>query len=916
MFAQVNPDSSRIIGETIDQVGRPLSGVTVSFTHNPTGKIFITTSNTEGEFLVDFMPAGMYTASASLENYLATESDFELVLGQELPLTLILVEEGFVEEVSVRSSIPPIPSTTTDSVTHIPTDILASLPLNGRDFSDLVALAPQVVSDSEERIHIGGGRGIFTSYFLDGVDNNSSFFGEERGGTLPPFTLSQTAVAEFQISQVPFSVQYGGAAGGIVNAVTRSGSSTLMGDVFLYFKNDALVGKDAADREPEDFEQTQYGLTLGGPFSPTWFYFLSADIQDYSHPTFREWDDPTGALNNPDNIAYLSQFLNLDRETGTINQTNDEEAFLVRIDGQLSTEHSLSARIQRSNQEGMNLTDDFRTTGYSNNGIEKDDFWSFAFHLTSVLGQGTANEIVFQYADENRPREATVTGLPEVIIGSGYEATFGQKNYLPNSVEEKILEFRDNFTFFWKAHTFRLGARGVWSSFSDWFYRYQQGSYFYESWNDFFSGEPSQFTQSFSDVNGLVEFDSTYMALYAQDTYRWDRWTLTGGLRYERQTFSDPDLKNPLLPPANEAPSFSDFSPRISFAWDIQGDGTRVLRGGWGRFVSTTPALLVATPYLFNGVTVSRFNVGADDPAMPDFPNTLHDAGDLAEVTPDVYYFASDFEQPRVDRTVLEYEQALGRRWTVSIGGHYAAFDRLERKQDQNLTILGENQYDSRNRPNSDFKRMVAFVSDSWGRYSAITVQARYRSPDLFLHAHYTYSKSKDNDSNERSTSTRDLFPEDQYDLSSSWGNSSFDSPHRVVVYGSWSFHPRWALSGQAIAQSGFPYTALSHADSNGDGYYTDFATYDGVHYGRNTFRQPTYKTLDLRLSYTHPLGPGSLMIMLDAFNLFDWANWTTDQYVYTMKDAEGNVVLNPTFGDETLPGAPRQFQIGLRYSF
>ena len=298
--------------------------------------------------------------------------------------------------------------------------------------------------------------------------------------------------------------------------------------------------------------------------------------------------------------------------------------------------------------------------------------------------------------------------------------------------------------------------------------------------------------------------------------------------------------------------------------------------------------------------------------------STSPQCADLAANTPDVYFFDKNFEQPRVDRTLLEYEQNLGHGWTASIGGQYAEYGNLERKQDVNLNILESYplQFSTEDRPNSDFNRMICFKSDAWGRYLAGTVQVRYRSDTLYWHAHYTRSRNEDNDSNERSVSTGAFFPENQYDLGANWGLSDSDIPDRFVTYAVWTFFPRWTLSGQFIFQSGRPYTAMSDTDDNGDGYRTDRATYDGHHFGRNTFRQPDFKTLDLRLSHRLPLGPGNLLFMVDVFNLFNSSNRTTDRLTYTSTADDGSKVLREDFGDLRIAGQPRQYQVGIRYSF
>ena len=138
-------------------------------------------------------------------------------------------------------------------------------------------------------------------------------------------------------------------------------------------------------------------------------------------------------------------------------------------------------------------------------------------------------------------------------------------------------------------------------TFDDGFFRYQGGSYLYREWEGEESGfldggTPYSYTQSFSDFNGAVEFDTNYYALYLQDDWRVNpNFTLTYGLRYDFQDNPTPQETNPLWPDTGQIPNDDDnYSLRAGFAWDIKGDGKQVLRGGLGRFYDNTPTLLDA----------------------------------------------------------------------------------------------------------------------------------------------------------------------------------------------------------------------------------------------------------------------------------------------------------------------------------
>ncbi len=153
----------------------------------------------------------------------------------------------------------------------------------------------------------------------------------------------------------------------------------------------------------------------------------------------------------------------------------------VKVDWQLGANHLLTIRDNYSTQEGENLTADYPNTGRSNNGLEENSFNSFVATLNSVISDTVFNEAYLQWSQEERPRSANNTTIPEAGIYP-YLATWGQNQFLPNFLDEDRIQLIDNVTFYAGNHTLKFGANLDFVSFNDGFFRYGTGVYSYNEW--------------------------------------------------------------------------------------------------------------------------------------------------------------------------------------------------------------------------------------------------------------------------------------------------------------------------------------------------------------------------------------------------------------------------------------------------
>ncbi len=189
--------------------------------------------------------------------------------------------------------------------------------------------------------------------------------------------------------------------------------------------------------------------------------------------------------------------------------------------------------------------------------------------------------------------------------------------------------------------------------------------------------------------------------------------------------------------------------------------------------------------------------------------------------------------------------------------------------------------------------------------------------------ANYTWSQSFDNDSNNASTENYGYdFPENVYDLDAEWAYSRFDVRHRFVFSGTYEMNdllnlPDWYnldVSGIFNYQSGKPWSPEYNGDANRDGYTRNdrprFEDEDGNLYdpGRNSERQPSTKKLDLRITNGFKFRGAELELIFEVFNVMNWDNYYIPYWNFNPSSEE--------YGEATLPGNPREYQVGMRFKF
>ena len=947
--AQTDVTTSRISGTVEDADGSPLPGVTVTATNTETGLSLSEVTDERGFYRILNLPTGTYRVEATLEGFATSTADsVRLLLGSTPTVSFTLQSSTVAETITVTADeLPVVEVTNTQVGTTIQSEQIEAIPSAGRDFKQLVLLTPESRLDQERgNLSLSGERGINTSVTVDGVDFNNAFFGGAVGGAegRAPLAISQESIKEFSVVTNGASVEYGRSGGGFVNIITKSGTNNLHGSLFYFNQPESLIANFPDGREPSDQEKEQYGGSLGGAFiRDRLFYFVSYDNQDKS-----ETIPILPAQLNP---AFFQEYPALASPDRYV-QTQDGSVLFGRVDFQANPAHRFMVRANVTDYEGINGTSNRQDRTESFNGIEGLDSEAWVGSYSGQWGANLLNDLNLNYIDEKTPREDKGLNFPEIQVGG---LRFGEVSFLPIDTTNERKAFADTLTYLLDQHVIKGGVEYNETTVDQVFRGNWRGVFIFANTADFLAGRWREYRQ-FGGLNGLTSeeagaanFSQEESALFLQD--QWfvrPNLTVTAGLRWERLDNPDNPILNPNDPGPNgtlnltsEIPdSDNQISPRLGISWAP--DDKTAVRFSLGRYWSRTPALLWAQPFTANGRRGAQLTLTAARDANGnvigpptdllglDWGETWNPVG-IERVNfgpgtrvsnPDVFTVNPDFENPYTDRVTLGAEREIFSKTSFGIDLTYAEGNQLQRLTDINrvydgtLAPNGLPRYSSTRRFTA-YNRVIMNVSDAESEYKAVTATLQRRYADNFsLYGAVTWSEDRDNDSNERNFAG--IQAEDFNNLDLNWGPSARDQEWKVVLNGLWDT-PWWGigLSGAFRFATGQPFTAIANSDLNSDGVSgTDRPTVNGQHFSRNTFRQPDFYTLDLRLSKTFGIGPGDLAVFAECFNCTDhanrfissnnqiWGTGATPPANFEVEDA-----LNSAF-------VPRTFQLGLRFDF
>ena len=940
--AQSQSTTGLIQGTIVDPNGAYVSGASVNVKNTDTGFERTVTSNSDGFFSAPLLPLGKYRLTADASGFSKSVlENVEVSVGQTLSLKIDMKVGSVVDTVDVSSESTVVDTARTELSTQINERSVENLPINRRDFSRFALLTPGVSivqgPDGDE-ISINGQKGIQNNVSIDGADANNPFFGEQRGGQRPAFTISLESVKEFQVVPVGASAEFGRSSGGFINVVTKSGTNSFNGAAFLFFRNQSLSSQNPdaveAGLPVEDFRNYQFGGNVGGPIKKDKaFFFVAYERNDgtSSKPNFID----------PRLVNIFATRFGSPGEQGVIERTNVADVLLGKVDVQVNKSNLLTLRHNYSRAEQVNGTFDVPTWGTSANGRESSNSNSFIGQLVTNFSPTLLNEFRFQWAKEERPRFYDGPDLPDTTIGTFDGSTsyrFGRPFFLPVPSDDVRLQFTDNFTVIRGNHAVKFGADINRTRVSQTFIGFARGRYIFAA--PTIDGAINGFIDYINGVNanalalylqfapvgdrtveeaGTQAYTTIEPGLYIQDSWQVrPNLTLNLGFRWEAQYQPDPIndpsetrygqfLNDPRFPSDGTIPDFTDgYSPRVALAWSPGSDGKTAIRLGAGIYYARIPGLVVAGPRNTDGVIAGNIffanflcsgppaGTGGGLNGCPVYPGIVPTAG-FNPFNPGIAVFERNFKNPRTIQYSASIEREIVKNTSILFAYNLAKSDRLTRFVNRNDPRLYNGVAIFERGNGTGVGEIRSTESSGKSLYQGFTFTVNKRFANRFqFQANYLLSFDKSDDDNERDPFT--FRYADPRDLSAEYNWSDRDQRHRFNAFA--TFLLPYDINFSPIVQ----YRSAQPTSVTNRGTFPNLIE-------RNTLRlENQFFTFDFRASKAFKLSETmSIEGIFEGFNLFNNRNQRSLPRPLTF-NFDGTVSAG--FGE------PRQFQVGVRFKF
>ncbi len=659
--------SGSIVGTVKDPGGLVIPGADVTVKNVDTGteRRLVTTEG--GLYSAPFLQPGRYEVRVKKEGFAEViRQNLRVEVGATVAVDITLPLKAAQEVVTVTGEQTAVETEKVEVSQTINELAVQNLPLNGRRWDNLVLLTPGVSEDGGfGGVSFRGISSLYNNNMVDGSDNNQAFFSEARGRTRLPYVYSLSAIKEFNVTNAAYGADQGRAAGGSVNAVTKSGTNDMHGEIFYFIRDKAFLARDptakALGQIKPDERRQQFGAALGSRIIPDKiFYFLNYDQQKRNFPILYAPFDVnflnttisgteaancvavvalTAACNTV--IAALQPSSNV---TGP--RAGDNYIGLGKLDYQWDANNRVTgvANIQRWNSpSGVQTAPVVRGLAQSANGSDKvkSEFYTVTWNW--VMTPTIVNEAKFQYGRDFESQVPNASG-PQIQIDStssvtGTGISVGMPNFLPRGAfpNEKQFQWIENLSWIKGRHQFKTGfdVRHVRDKIQNLFqgggiYQYSGVNGLRNLVTDLTTAGArnyARFVQAVDPItgDGRGVFSTNDVNLYFQDSWKFrPNLTVNLGLRYEVQFMPGIQQANPLVPEsARLNTDTNNFGPRVGFAWSPGGSGTSSVRGGAGVYFGRTQNSSLFNHLFQNGVFQKTFVFNTTSCGAPLVPNSV-----------------------------------------------------------------------------------------------------------------------------------------------------------------------------------------------------------------------------------------------------------------------------------------------------
>jgi hypothetical protein len=509
-----------ITGVVTDVSQAVISGASVTVTEVDTGIAHTYTTNSVGIYEAPFQKPGHYKVGATAPNFGAVEvRDLTLQVGQSLTINLTLAVKSATTTVEVQGTNTLLDMEKTEVSQVVDQQLIQNLPVNSRNWTSFVLLTPNVTQDGTSGlISFHGISGLYNQNYVDGVNNNQMLFSEARGrATGAPYVYSVDSIKEFQSETSNYSVEFGQAAGGQVNAITKSGTNDLHGDLFYYLRYPDLNALDPYSKNQvlhnggnpflltqPIHQQNQFGGSVGGPIikDKLFFFFTYDGFRKAARVLYSDTNqisltssgtyDPTVKTNSTlvtpsqcptasntsyasynssathyyitdaqctAGITFLMNMANIAPGQAAPTRFSKSNVFFPRLDYHINAKNDAFINFNYSDYDstnGYSAAPTFSNSSPTTNGPTSYHERFLVGGLTTVLSDRSVNEIHAQWGRDLETAGANAAG-PSVATGV---VTFGMPNALPRVAEpdEHRIQFTDVFSRMQGKHTLKFGG--------------------------------------------------------------------------------------------------------------------------------------------------------------------------------------------------------------------------------------------------------------------------------------------------------------------------------------------------------------------------------------------------------------------------------------------------------------------------
>ena len=581
-----------------DSSGAVVADARITLKNVDTGISRAISTDADGRYSGPQLGLGNYEVTAEAAGFQTqVRKGITLTVGREAVVDFAIQVGALTEKITVTGEAPLIETTNSTVASLVDERAMRDLPLNGRSFADLTAIQPGAVTSlgtntsvysGGTKISINGARGQQSLYLLDGLDISAPYMNSTPASVMNQL-LGVDTIREFSVLTNNYGAQYGRAIGGVINAVTRSGTNQVHGSAFEFLRNSALDAKnffDAHDQPIHPFKRNQFGATAGGPIAKdTTFFFLSyeglrerlglSDLGIMLTQEAREQGilrDTAGNITsvipvNPDIVPFLKLLPlpngaslggGLGEFRGSRTQTGGEDYGMGRLDRRLGDKDSFFGRFT-IDQSSVSVPEFQLIPG---GGALADDggyrFLSLVY--TRVLSSSTLNTLSAGLARNNvgeqqlfsatglDPRLSGVPGDPLLGVSStgvggiSIPQTLGAP-YLGQSINPPMRFIDNTFdyadTLIWTVgrHSLNLGANFKRYQMNELLSTYTHGQLTFGSVPNLLQGRLTQMVAVGANPDVYRGYRQTYASLFFQDDFKLlPTLTLNIGLRWERVT--------------------------------------------------------------------------------------------------------------------------------------------------------------------------------------------------------------------------------------------------------------------------------------------------------------------------------------------------------------------------------------------